>query len=102
MNTPALPTWFAVLTNVRKESLVNQYLRRQDFDTLFLHFSAVVKHAMRTGRPGALQTGLARLKAQNRAKLSPNHWYSAYHYSPPTLLARMAAIDRLAAAPASA
>ena len=50
MNTPALPTWFAVLTNVRKESLVNQYLRRQDFDTLFLHFSAVVKHAMRTRR----------------------------------------------------
>lgn len=29
---------------------MNQYLQRQDFDTLFLHYSTVVKHARRTRR----------------------------------------------------
>lgn len=44
------PIWYAVHTNARKEPLVNQYLQRQSFDTLFLHYGVVVKHARRTRR----------------------------------------------------
>ena len=50
MNTLELPAWFAVHTHARKEPLVAQYLQRQGFDTLFLHYSTVVKHARRTRR----------------------------------------------------
>ena len=42
------PTWYAVHTNARKEPLVDRLLKRQGFDTLFLHFTAVVKHAKKT------------------------------------------------------
>lgn len=46
--------------------------------------------------PGALKSALLRLNGQNLANLTPHRWYSAYHYSHPTLLERLAAIDRLA------
>ncbi len=42
--------YYAVHTHARKEPMVDQLLRRQDFDTLFLHYSAVVKHARKTRR----------------------------------------------------
>jgi transcriptional antiterminator RfaH len=44
------PTWYAVHTKPRKEPLVNEALKRQDFETLFLHYGAVVKHARKTRR----------------------------------------------------
>ncbi|MCZ6534107.1 MAG: M48 family metallopeptidase [SAR324 cluster bacterium] len=49
------------------------------------------------GMPGALKSALIRLNGQNLANLRPHPWYAAYHYSHPTLLQRLAAIDRLAA-----
>ncbi len=37
--------WYAVHTNARKEGLANKLLKHQGFETLYLHYSGVVKHA---------------------------------------------------------
>ena len=47
-----------------------------------------------SGRPDALGTALVRLNGQNLANLHPHPWHSAWHDSHPTLLQRIAAIDR--------
>ena len=44
------PAWYAVHTKPRKEPLVADALKHQQFDTLFLHYSTVVKHARKTRR----------------------------------------------------
>lgn len=49
--------------------------------------------------PEALKRALVRLSGENLANLTPHPWYSAYHYSHPTLPERLAAIDRAAAVP---
>lgn len=46
--------------------------------------------------PEALKSALIRLSGRNLADPTPHPWYSAYHHSHPTLLERMAAVDRLA------
>ena len=43
-------TWYAVHTNARKEALVDRLLKRQGFDTLFLHSTKVTKHAKQSRR----------------------------------------------------
>ncbi|MBI4083067.1 MAG: M48 family metallopeptidase [Candidatus Lambdaproteobacteria bacterium] len=48
------------------------------------------------GLPAALKSALVRLNRENLANPLPHPWYSRYHYSHPTLLERLAAIDRLA------
>ncbi|HUL59269.1 MAG TPA: M48 family metallopeptidase [Anaeromyxobacteraceae bacterium] len=48
-------------------------------------------------RPEALKSALVRLTGQNLSNLHPHPWYSAWHYSHPTLVERLAAIDREAA-----
>lgn len=48
--------------------------------------------------PEVLKRALVRLSGENLANLNPHPWYSAYHYSHPTLPERLAAIDRAAAA----
>jgi STE24 endopeptidase len=48
--------------------------------------------------PEALKSALVRLSGENLANLNPHPWYSAYHYSHPTLPERLAAIDRAVAA----
>ncbi len=53
------------------------------------------------GRPEALKRALVRLNGQNLSNLHPHPWYSAWHYSHPTLVERLAAIDRAAAAAAA-
>lgn len=45
--------------------------------------------------PAALKSALLHLNGQNLSNLDPHPWYAAWHYSHPTLLQRMAAIDRL-------
>lgn len=45
-----MPAWYAVHTKPRKEPLVADALKRQGFETLFLHYGAVVKHARKTRR----------------------------------------------------
>jgi transcriptional antiterminator RfaH len=39
--------WFAVLTNARAEWMAHQELRRQGYDTLYLHYMGTVSHANR-------------------------------------------------------
>jgi STE24 endopeptidase len=57
------------------------------------------RYAVRIARaPEALKTALLRLNRENLSNLHPHPWYSAWHYSHPTLLERLAAIDREARA----
>ena len=42
--------------------------------------------------PAALRSALVKLNRQNLSNLYPHPWYSAWHYSHPTLLERLAAI----------
>ncbi|HEX9243938.1 MAG TPA: M48 family metallopeptidase [Anaeromyxobacter sp.] len=61
------------------------------------------RFAVRIARaPEALKTALVRLNRENLSNLHPHPWYSAWHYSHPTLVERLAAIDREAAAEAAA
>jgi len=46
--------------------------------------------------PAALKSALVRLNGENLSNLHPHPWYSAWHYSHPTLVERLAAIDRAA------
>ncbi len=46
-----------------------------------------------------LQSALIKLGRENLANLAPHPWYSAYHYSHPTLPERLAALERLARGP---
>lgn len=45
------------------------------------------------GAPAALRTALVKLGRENLSSLHPHPWYSAWHYSHPTLLERLAAIE---------
>jgi STE24 endopeptidase len=55
------------------------------------------RFAVRLARaPGALKTALLRLAGKNLSNLDPHPWYSAWHYSHPALVERLAAIDRAA------
>lgn len=47
--------------------------------------------------PEALKSALVKLNGENLSNLHPHPWYSRWHYSHPTLLERLAAIDALAA-----
>jgi len=67
------------------------------------------RYAVRLARaPAALKSALLRLNGENLSNLHPHPWYTAWHYSHPPLVDRLAAIDRsappapLAAAPAGA
>jgi len=46
--------------------------------------------------PGALRSALVKLNGQNLSSLHPHPWYSAWHYSHPTLVERLDAIEALA------
>ena len=50
------------------------------------------------GAPGALKSALLRLNGENLSNLNPHPWYTAWHYSHPPLVDRLAAIDRSASA----
>jgi STE24 endopeptidase len=57
------------------------------------------RFAVRIARaPAALKSALLRLNGENLSNLHPHPWYSAWHYSHPVLVERLAAIDRAAAA----
>lgn len=44
--------------------------------------------------PSALHTSLIKLAAKNLSNLTPHPWYSAFHYSHPTLMERLAALEK--------
>jgi STE24 endopeptidase len=56
------------------------------------------RYAVQLARsPQALKSALLRLDGENLGNLHPHPWYSAWHYGHPTLMERLAAIDRVAA-----
>jgi STE24 endopeptidase len=44
--------------------------------------------------PGALRSALVKLTGENLSNLHPHPWYSAWHHGHPTILERIARIDR--------
>jgi len=52
------------------------------------------RFAISLSRPGALQEALKRLSIKNLSNLTPHSWYVFIHYSHPTLLQRIAAINK--------
>jgi len=61
------------------------------------------RFAVRVARaPQALKAALLRLTGENLSNLHPHPWYSAWHYSHPVLVERLAAIDREASAQGAA
>ena len=53
------------------------------------------RYSVRLARvPSALESALVKLNGENLSNLWPHPWYSAWHYSHPTLLERLAAIER--------
>lgn len=47
------------------------------------------------GNPEAMKTALIKLNKENLSNLHPHPWYSAWHYSHPTIKERIEAIDQL-------
>lgn len=54
-----------------------------------------------TGKPEDLKNALVILNKENLSNLHPHPFYSAWHYSHPTLLERLTAVDKLASANSS-
>jgi STE24 endopeptidase len=52
------------------------------------------RFAVRFSKPGALQEALKRLSVKNLSNLTPHPWYVFIHYSHPTLLQRLEAINK--------
>jgi STE24 endopeptidase len=51
------------------------------------------------GDPASMQSALIKLSGENLSNLTPHPWYSAFHYSHPTILERVKAIESLASMP---
>ncbi|GAY51454.1 hypothetical protein CUMW_134310 [Citrus unshiu] len=49
--------------------------------------------AKKLGYASALRAGLVKLQEENLSAMNTDPWYSAYHYSHPPLVERLAAID---------
>jgi STE24 endopeptidase len=52
-----------------------------------------------TGDPASMQSALIKLSEQNLSNLTPHPWYSAYHYSHPTVAERVKAMENPRAQP---
>jgi STE24 endopeptidase len=70
------------------------FSRRHEYEAD--RYAVAIAHA-----PDALKTALVRLNGENLGNLHPHPWYSAWHYSHPALVERLAAIDRTARLAAS-
>ena len=65
--------------------LFNSVSRKHEFEA--------DRFAVGLSQPGALQEALKRLSVKNLSNLTPHPWYVFIHYSHPTLLQRLAAIN---------
>lgn len=52
-----------------------------------------------TGDAASMQSGLIKLSGQNLSNLTPHPWYSAFHYSHPTVSERVTAIEAAGSLP---
>jgi STE24 endopeptidase len=89
---PGLYLFFAVLSALGPLSAPfrNFVSRRHEYQ-------ADAFAARATGDPVAMQSGLIKLSDQNLSNLTPHPWYSAFHYSHPTVVERVEAIQGLGA-----
>lgn len=87
---PGLFLFFAVLSALGPVSapLRNFFSRRHEYQADAYAVKA-------TGDPAAMQAALVKLSAHNLSNLTPHPWYSAFHYSHPTLIERVEAIEGL-------
>ena len=65
--------------------LTSLYSRRHEFEAD--HYSARL-----VGSSAPLRSSLVRLNGENLSNLNPHPWYSAWHYSHPPLVERLAAL----------
>jgi STE24 endopeptidase len=72
--------------------LENVLLRRHEYEAD--RYSVELARA-----PGALRTALVKLARQNLGNLHPHPWYSAWHYTHPALVERLAAIEGITFGP---
>src|SRR6266545_6320291 len=76
------------------QPLASHFSRRHEYEA--------DRYSVRLARaPEALKHALVRLNRENLSNLHPHPWYSAWHYSHPTLVERLAAIDRATRAEAA-
>jgi STE24 endopeptidase len=68
--------------------LQNLFSRRHEYEADAYAIQAI-------GDPSAMQTALIKLSTENLSNLTPHPWYSAFHYSHPTLAERVGAIGQL-------
>lgn len=67
---------------------MNQLSRKHEYEA----DGFAVDHA---GDPEAMKTALIKLNKENLSNLHPHPWYSAWHYSHPTIKERIEAIDQM-------
>ena len=65
--------------------LFNSVSRKHEFEA--------DRFALRLSKPGALQEALKRLSVKNLSNLTPHPWYVFIHYSHPTLIQRLTALN---------
>lgn len=65
--------------------LLNLWSRRNEYQA--------DEHAVGLGYASQLQSGLVKLHLENLGTMSPDPWYSAYHFSHPPLTERLNAIE---------
>jgi len=65
--------------------LFNSVSRKHEFEA--------DRFALRLSKPGALQKALKRLSVKNLSNLTPHPWYVFIHYSHPTLIQRLTALN---------
>jgi STE24 endopeptidase len=80
-------TAFSVLS-IFISPLQNRFSRRHEYEADAYAIEA-------TGNAAAMQTALIKLSTKNLSNLTPHPWYSAFHYSHPTLAERLEAINSL-------
>jgi STE24 endopeptidase len=78
-------TTFSVLS-IFFSPLQNLFSRRHEYEADAFAIEA-------TGNPAAMQTALIKLSTKNLSNLTPHPWYSAFHYSHPTLGERLGALQ---------
>jgi STE24 endopeptidase len=93
---PGLYLFFAVLSVLGPllAPFRNALSRRHEYQA----DAFAVRHS---GDPASMQSALIKLSGENLSNLTPHPWYSAFHYSHPTVVERVEAIESLARPPSA-
>jgi STE24 endopeptidase len=92
---PGLYLFFAVLSAIGPlfAPLQNLLSRRHEYQADAFAVAS-------TRSPDAMRSALIKLSEQNLSNLTPHPWYSAFHFSHPTLIERVRSIESKAQSPA--